>query len=104
MTRTGKIARLPRDLREQVNRRLDNGVEGKQIVEWLNTLPEVQSVIAAQFDGRPVNAPNLSHWKCGGYRDWLERREALDITRLFTSRVAGLSEAAARENSLRRAF
>jgi hypothetical protein len=97
MTRTGKIARLPRDIREQVNRRLDNGVEGKQIVEWLNALPAVQSLIAAQFGGRPVNEPNLSHWKTGGYRDWLERQEALDAIRLFTWGAGERIEAAGGE-------
>ena len=58
MTRRGKIARLPQSIREQVNRRLENGVEGKQIVEWLNGLPKVKAVMAAQFDGQPVNNSN----------------------------------------------
>jgi hypothetical protein len=40
MSRNGKIARLPQQIREQINRRLENGEEGKQIAEWLNTLPE----------------------------------------------------------------
>ena len=67
MTRRGKIARLPQSIREQVNRRLENGVEGKQIVEWLNGLPKVKAVMAAQFDGQPVNETNLSNWPRGGY-------------------------------------
>jgi hypothetical protein len=49
MTRNGKIARLPQPSREQINRRLENGEEGKQIAEWLNTLPEVRSLTAAEF-------------------------------------------------------
>jgi hypothetical protein len=40
MTRNGKIARLPQEIREQVNRRLEDGEPGKQIAEWLNGLPE----------------------------------------------------------------
>jgi hypothetical protein len=62
MTRNGKIARLPQEIREQVNRRLQSGGEAKQIAEWLNTLPEVQALMAAEFDGQPVNEPNLSHF------------------------------------------
>ncbi len=31
MTRKGKIARLPHPIREQVNRRLQDGEEGKSI-------------------------------------------------------------------------
>jgi len=65
MTRRGKIARLPLAIREMVNRRLENGVEGKQIVGWLNSLPKVRALLAAEFDGQPVNEPNLSHWKTG---------------------------------------
>ena len=94
MTRRGKIARLPRDIRDQVNRRLENGLENKQIVEWLNTLPEVQSIMAAEFDAQPVNEPNLSHWKTGGYQDWLQHQESLEATRQFVADAAELTEAA----------
>jgi len=66
-TRTGKIARLPRKIREQLNRRLENGEPGNRLVEWLNSLPEVQKVLAADFDGEPVSEPNLSRWRQGGY-------------------------------------
>jgi hypothetical protein len=94
MTRRGKIARLPLEIREQVNRRLENGVEGKQIVEWLNSLPKVRALLKVEFDGQPVNEPNLSHWKTGGYRDWQEHQEALEATRQFVSDAEELNEAA----------
>ena len=92
MTRRGKIARLPQSIREQVNRRLENGVEGKQIVEWLNGLPKVKAVMAAQFDGQPVNETNLSNWRLGGYQDWLEHQEALDATRQLAEDAAEISK------------
>jgi hypothetical protein len=38
MTRNGKIARLPQPIREQINRRLENGEEGIQIAKW----PEIE--------------------------------------------------------------
>jgi hypothetical protein len=90
MTRRGKIARLPQPIREQVNRRLENGDEGKQIVEWLNALPKVQAVLAAQFDGQPVNETNLSNWRLGGYQDWLVHQEALDATRQLAEDAADI--------------
>jgi hypothetical protein len=90
MTRRGKIARLPQPIREQVNRRLENGDEGKQIVEWLNGLPKVQAVMAAQFDGQPVNETNLSNWRLGGYQDWLEHQEALEATRQLAENAADI--------------
>src|ERR1035441_634149 len=71
MTRIGKIARLPRELREQLNCRLHDGEPGTQLVVWLNSLPEAQAVLAREFGGRAVSEQNLSEWKQGGYRDWL---------------------------------
>jgi hypothetical protein len=94
MTRKGKIARLPNLIREQINRRLQNGEEGKQIAEWLNALPEVIAVLAAEFDGQPINDVNLSNWKLGGYRDWETQQEALEAVRRFSGDATELSQAA----------
>jgi len=85
MTRRGKIARLPRDIREQVNRRLDECVEGKLIAEWLNSLPKVTDLMAAEFGGQPVSEVNVSNWKLGGYLDWLEHQEDLEAISRFGS-------------------
>ena len=76
MTRHGKIARLPRPIREQLNQRIDNGETGVHLVAWLNALPEVQSVLAAHFEGAPINEQNLSAWKQGGFVDWLRHQQA----------------------------
>jgi hypothetical protein len=77
MTRNGKIARLPREVREQLNRRLFNGEPGNRLVEWLNGLPETQRVLADDFGGREINEQNLSEWKQGGFREWETRQETL---------------------------
>ncbi len=78
MARTGKIARLPQEIRRQLNRRLDDGECGKGLVEWLNSLPEVQSVMAAEFEGRVITEQNLSEWKQRGYREWVVQQETLE--------------------------
>jgi len=88
MTRTGKIARLPREIREQLNRRLSDGEKGRKLVRWLNSLPSVQAVLKAEFAGRPINETNLTEWKLGGYRDWLNQQEA----REFVTRLANEAE------------
>ena len=93
MTRRGKIARLPLPIREKINLRLENGEEGKQIAAWLNTLPEVVSLMAAEFDAQPVSEANLSNWKLGGYRDWETQQAALDSARLFHREAAQVSQA-----------
>src|ERR1700704_5249247 len=79
LTRNGKIARLPLAVRQELNRRLDEGEQGKKLVVWLNGLPEVQAIVAAEFGGKPIREQNLSEWKQGGYRDWVAQQEALEV-------------------------
>ena len=69
-TRTGKIARLPKPIRDEINHRLENGADGPELLAWLNALPEVQHVLAEKFGGRPLTKHNLSDWRRGGYADW----------------------------------
>jgi len=76
MTRNGKIARLPLAIRQQLNQRLQDGQKGRQLVAWLNSLPEVQAIMAAEFDGKPIAACNLSRWKRGGYQGWEKEQDA----------------------------
>jgi len=40
MTRNGKIARLPMAVREELNLRMEQGVEGAGLLAWLNGLPK----------------------------------------------------------------
>jgi len=75
MARIGKIARLPRAVRTQLNTRLQDGAEGKQLADWLNSLPEVQDVLAEKFKGRTINEQNLTNWLQGGYKEWLAHQE-----------------------------
>lgn len=77
MSRTGKIARLPRDIRAQLNRRLSEGEPGRRILEWLNALPEVRAILDRDFASRDINDPNLSEWRSGGYAEWLAQQETL---------------------------
>lgn len=94
MTRTGKIARLPRDIRTQLNRRLQDGEPGTRLTEWLNGLPEVRHVLAEGFGGRAISEQNLSEWKQGGHQDWLARQETLACARELAGDASELSEAA----------
>ena len=93
MTRNGKTARLPRELRDQLNRRFDKGETGVRLEEWLNGLPEVQKVLETDFGGRRISEQNLSEWKSGGYRDWLTRQEALSQARDLAADSNELAEA-----------
>src|SRR6267378_4469957 len=58
-TRTGKIARLSLEIREEINEMLRSGYKYTAIRDKLDQL------------GHPgMNAPNISAWKHGGYVDW----------------------------------
>jgi hypothetical protein len=74
---TGKIARLPNDLREELNQRLLDGKEGPEILPWLNELPVVKEVLAAHFDGNPITKQNLCRWRQHGFQRW--RTEKQDV-------------------------
>lgn len=76
MTRNGKIARLPYDIREELNRRLRDGNSGPALLKWLNEHPECGKVLDEEFESLPITKQNLSEWKRGGYEDWLRKEEA----------------------------
>jgi hypothetical protein len=80
MSRNGKIARLPGPIREQINLRLQNGENGRDIIAWLNSNDEVKAVLANEFGGHEINDENLSQWKHGGYHDWELLQAALAET------------------------
>ncbi len=91
-TRTGKIARLPREIRDELNRRLDDGESGTSVVAWLNAQPDVQAVPAASFAARPISEQNLSEWKQGGFQDWLHLQETRHLVRSLTEESSALSQ------------
>jgi hypothetical protein len=66
MTRNGKIARLPHEIRDQLNRRLYDGELQTRLVDWLNSLPETQAVLKANFEEQP--SPSASRTCRNGSR------------------------------------
>ena len=74
-TRTGKIARLPREIRERLDQRMENGEAGHRLADWLNDLPEVRRMLAEDFGGGVINEQNLTNWRQGGHQDWLAEQQ-----------------------------
>jgi hypothetical protein len=70
MSRNGKIAHLPANIRAELNRRLDDGHEATVLADWLNSLPEVQAILRSRFDGIPISKMNICRWREGGFVDW----------------------------------
>ena len=79
--RTGKIARLPENLRQELNERLSHGEAGESLPVWLNGLPEVQAMVNAEFEGVPIGDDNISQWRKGGYLDWLDAEDSFEVVR-----------------------
>src|SRR3954463_11051197 len=69
-TRLGKIAKLPKPIRDDLNHRLENGKQSPELLEWLNSLPETKELITQKFDNQPITKSNLSDWRHGGFQDW----------------------------------
>ncbi len=89
---TGKIARLPDAIREQLNQRILNGEPGKTLVAWLNSLPETKAVLKEHFGGARITLQNLSQHKGHAYRSWLDRQEALDFAATLDAEDADLQK------------
>jgi hypothetical protein len=77
----GKIARLPADVRTELNRRIHNGEVAPALLSWLNGQPAVRAILQSQFTTVDVTPANLSTWRQEGYRDWLERQHNLEQKR-----------------------
>ena len=76
---TGKIANLPPLIREQLNERLRAGEDGRTLLPWLNSLPEVQAVLKAEFERLAISPQNLSDHRSHGFLDWKARQEAVEF-------------------------
>jgi len=90
--RRGKIARLPRSIRDQLNVRLDDGQDADQILPWLNDLPEVREVLKQHFNGASISPQNLSAWRQGGFNEWLLFHQFLESAERMTDYAEDLNQ------------
>jgi hypothetical protein len=93
MSRTGKIARLPRPIREELNRRLDNGEPARPLLAWVNRLPDTRAVLQAHFGGAAITPQNLSEWRQGGFAAWQARQDMRADTQELAADAAELETA-----------
>jgi hypothetical protein len=94
MARTGKIARLPLAVREQLNMRLLDGEDGRVLLEWLNSLPVTKTVLDRHFKGEPISDQNLSIWRGGGFAEWMEEQEHIEKVKRLSEYSLKLAKAA----------
>jgi len=67
--RNGKIARLTKSVRDQINIMIQDGVTYREILETLGPV------------GVGINEQNVSNWKNGGYLDWLREIRVTEALR-----------------------
>ena len=92
MGRTGKIARLPRAVREELTARIEDGEAAKPLLEWLNSREVVVGVLFEHFDGRAITEQNLSEWKQRGFQEWQKRMETRELARDFLHEAEELED------------
>src|SRR3982751_3483790 len=68
-SRTGKVARLSKELRDQVNAMLTDGLSYADIIANLGEA------------GAGLDESHIGTWKSGGYQDWLEAQALLEQCR-----------------------
>jgi hypothetical protein len=90
----GKVGILPFDIRNEVNRRLEEGVSARVIAEWLNGDPSVRAVLEKRWKGQPIETRSIWSWKKGGYQDWLKKREHLEKLKELADYALKLGQAA----------
>lgn len=89
-TRTGKIARLPKEIRERLNQHLEAGMPAHKLLDWLHRHVEVLEVLVRDFGGRKISEQNLSEWRQGGFQDWLALQERKVQLRLIDEQAEDL--------------
>ena len=72
-----KIGRLPFAVRNELNERIRDGVQGLDILSWLNGLRETRKILREMKSG-PINAQNLTDWRSTGYKDRLDDQADAD--------------------------
>ena len=93
-THVGKIGRLPKEIRDELGRRIEDGEPGKELAKWLNGLPRVQEILKERFDGRVITEQNLSEWKQGGHQEWLRHQQACEKLHWMVERADDLENEA----------
>jgi hypothetical protein len=77
-TRNGRVARLPREIRDRVKQMLDNSL----------TYPEIVNALAAL--GYPgLSTHSIRCWKWGGYQDSLRSEEQRDLEKARSEAFLG---------------
>jgi hypothetical protein len=77
MAHTGKIARLPKTLRDAVNLALQDGAPARRIIQLITEAKGHGAKNGDQTEIQIPNEQNVTNWLQGGYKDWLAENSRL---------------------------
>src|SRR5581483_8167837 len=86
MARQGKIARLPFEVREELNQQLLDNRNGPAILNWINAKCALRGQAA-------ITAQNLSEWRAGGFAEWLQKHDKVQRTKSLAEYCLRLADA-----------
>ena len=96
MATLSKIAQFPKPVRDALNRKLDDGIYGPELLDWLNGLPEVKRILARRFNNIPVSSQNLSTWRETGFCEWQQAQEKIHHLRALSEHAVEMGEQASK--------
>lgn len=73
----GKLQTAPREIRDEVCRRILDGQLSPQILPWLHAQPEMSRHLRERFAGVEVSDKNFSDFRTGYYQKWLKERKTI---------------------------
>ena len=56
-------------------------------------MEEVQAILKADFQGKPINEQNMTAWKQGGYQDWAQKEDVAELAKELRDRPEGILKA-----------
>lgn len=77
----GKVAGLPKAIRDDLNFRLLNGATLQELCDFLNQNEVVIGILRGKR-WNTFNPENMSNWRQGGYATWLRSRQRFDDLKL----------------------
>lgn len=87
MARNGKVARLPFDVREDINRRLLDGEKAHVICAAVNKSQGLTGRAA-------LTDNNISEWRKGGYEEWQKKSSRVEQIKRLSEFALRLAESA----------
>src|SRR5438477_7092180 len=69
-SRNGKVARLPKKLRDELNQMIADGFTYAEVIEKLGD------------EGKALTEVNVTNWRGGGYQEWVQEQQRLDTMRV----------------------